>query len=796
MINFNSIPEELKQINQWVLWKAITKTGQKKPTKIPYQLNHKEAKTNDHLTWNSFQNIYEGFNGNGKNFTGIGFVFSKKDPYVGIDFDNCVDEKGNISEEVKTWIKYFKSYTEYSQSKKGIHIIVKGVKPGDRKQKNGIEIYDSVRYFAFTGNTIKGYQEIRDCQKELNEFYYKIFQKELQEEKDRSYEKFTPQSNKEEYYEEILSIIKENCTGMFNSYEEDFLPFIMGCKAAGLPYEAIDNILQQSEGYNEKNNRKIYENLKPKTINFGRVYHYAEKATGYKTKEALAEIRKKKRPRIEKPKKSSPLPKPETAQEGEIIWGNMEVHDTPPEKNTSLNFYTDTWNGEQLVKRHGENIRYCAKWKSWILWNKKRWEEDESIKIQAMAKDTIKNFHKLIGKIEDEKERDQFINHIKSSESMTKRRYMVEAAMSEPGIPVMPNIFDNNKWLLNLNNGTLNLESMELKEHRREDYIMKLIDSNYNPEAKCETWLKFLDRIFGGNKSLINFVQRIAGYALTGLTVEQCIFILYGSGSNGKSTFINMIKEVLCDYAQQTPSETLMEKRNTGGVSNDLARLRGARFVASIETEQGKCFAEALVKQLSGGDDTITARFLNKEFFEFVPECKIFIATNHKPKIKNTDHAIWRRIKLIPFTVTIPEEEKDLKFMDKLRKEKEGILAWMVEGCKLWQSEGLQTPEEVIAATQEYKEEMDVIGAFIDECCVVGLKYRTLAKDLYEIYSKWCEENGEYTMSQRSFGLKLTDRGYERTRVFSGHNRGKFAYVGLGILDAEPNSEPEEDYHL
>lgn len=454
----------------------------------------------------------------------------------------------------------------------------------------------------------------------------------------------------------------------------------------------------------------------------------------------------------------------------------------------NLNFYTDTWNGEQLVKRHGENIRYCAKWKSWILWNKKRWEEDESIKIQAMAKDTIKNFHKLIGKIEDEKERDQFINHIKSSESMTKRRYMVEAAMSEPGMPVMPNIFDNNKWLLNLNNGTLDLKSMKLKEHKREDYITKIIDSNYNPEAKCETWIKFLERIFEGNKELINFVQRVIGYSLTGLTVEQCIFILYGSGSNGKSTFINIIKEILCDYGQQTPSETLMEKKNSGGVTNDLARLRGARFVASVETEQGKCFAESLVKQLSG-DDTITARFLHKEFFEFIPECKIFIATNHKPKIKNTDHAIWRRIKLIPFTVTIPEEEKDLDFMDKLRKEKEGILAWAIEGCKQWQAEGLKTPEEVIGATQLYKEEMDVIGAFIDECCIIGEQYKSLAKDIYDTYVKWCEENGEYTISQRAFGLKLTDRGFKREKVFSGYNRGKFQYNGIGILDAVPDSD-------
>lgn len=463
--------------------------------------------------------------------------------------------------------------------------------------------------------------------------------------------------------------------------------------------------------------------------------------------------------------------------------------------NSDLILYTDTWNGEQFATRHGKDICYCEEWSAWYIWSGQKWEEDKLRKIQYLAKETVKFFYKRASEIDDDKERKKFINHIQISEGMTRRKAMIEAASCEKNISISPQIFDQNKWLLNLRNGTLDLQSGELQEHKRENFITKIIDINYNPAADCPTWKDFLSKIFDNNQEIIKFVKKAIGYSLTGLTIEQCIFILHGNGSNGKSTFVNMVKEILEGYAQQTPSETLMEKKNSGGVPNDLARLRGARFVASIETEQGKNFAEALVKQISG-DDTITARFLRKEFFEFKPECKIWIATNHKPKIKNTDHAIWRRIKLIPFTVTISEEDKDLNFMDKLRNEKEGILNWMIEGCKDWQNEGLKTPEVIAKATQNYREEMDVIGAFMDECCISGIGYRVSAKELYDNYVKWGEENGEYVISQRLFGLRLSERGFEREKCYSGVNRKKFVYLGIGLLYNAPDApEAPEDLY-
>jgi len=451
-------------------------------------------------------------------------------------------------------------------------------------------------------------------------------------------------------------------------------------------------------------------------------------------------------------------------------------------ENTDITFYTDTWNGEEFVRKYGDIIRYCEEWKQWFIWDERKWKGDNTRKIQSLAKETVRSLYNRISEVSDDKERNVLMKHIQNSESMTKRRFMVEAAMSESGIPVTPDIFDHNKMILNLSNGELDLKTGKIQDHKKENYITKMVDITYNPDATCPTWISFLNKIFKDNQKVIRFIQNAVGYSLTGLTIEQCIFILHGNGSNGKSTFINIIKEILGEYAQQTPSETLMEKKNTGTATNDLARLRGTRFVASVETEQGKNFAEALVKQISG-DDTISARFLHKEFFEFVPECKIWIATNHKPKIKNTDNAIWRRIKLIAFAVTISDEEKDKDLMNKLRAEKEGILTWMIQGCLNWQINGLQEPDEVKAATKGYREEMDIIGAFIEENCVIGLGYRSTAKELYDCYSNWCEENGEYVLSQRIFGLKLSERGYEREKCFSGYNRGKHIYIGIGILD-------------
>jgi putative DNA primase/helicase len=296
--------------------------------------------------------------------------------------------------------------------------------------------------------------------------------------------------------------------------------------------------------------------------------------------------------------------------------------------------------------------------------------------------------------------------------------------------------------------------------------ITKIAHVAYDKNADCPVWKKFLMEIMNYNAELIGFIQTAAGWAITGDTSEQTMFILFGSGANGKSTFLNTIMNLLGDYAIATPTETFM-KRNGDQISNDIARLRGTRFVTTTEAEQGKRLSEPLIKQITG-NDRMTARFLYGEFFNFVPTFKIFMATNHKPVIKGTDYGIWRRIKLIPFTTTIAKENQDKHLEKKLMGEGPGILNWLLEGARRWCADGLVTPDVITKATDEYRGEMDVIGAFIKERCVLGPGCCIKARELFRVYQEWCEENNEHASSERFFGLRLKELGLEQRRVSDG----------------------------
>jgi putative DNA primase/helicase len=360
---------------------------------------------------------------------------------------------------------------------------------------------------------------------------------------------------------------------------------------------------------------------------------------------------------------------------------------------------------------------------------------------------------------------------------------MIDDARALPPIPILPDALDADPWLLNVANGTIDLRTGELRAHRREDLLTRLAPVEYDPDAQAPCWAAFLERIFAGDGELIGFLRRAVGYSLTGQTGEQVFFILHGTGANGKSTLLEALGAMLGDYGAKTPTETLLIKRSAG-ISNDVARLRGARLVTAVEAEDGQRLAESLVKQLTGGD-TITARFLYQEAFEFAPTFKLWLATNHKPTIRGTDYAIWRRIRLIPFAVTIPEKEQDRTLPDKLKAELPGILAWAVRGCLEWQREGLGLPEAVKAATAAYQVEQDTLAAWLDACCILSPTATARAGQLYKNYRAWAEENGERPMTGHKFGRTLTERGFDKYK-----DRAGWAYVGLGVADSEENELP------
>lgn len=439
---------------------------------------------------------------------------------------------------------------------------------------------------------------------------------------------------------------------------------------------------------------------------------------------------------------------------------------------------TDMGNAQRLVDRHGQEVRFCHTWNKWLTQDGRRWIKDDTGEVMRRAKDTVRGIYGEAARTTDDEVRKALVSHARKSESESKLRAMVSLAQSEPGIPVTPDQLDANQWFLNCLNGTLDLGTGQLLPHRREDLITKIVPVNYDMTANCPTWLSFLHRIMGGSEALITFLQKAIGYSLTGSTKEQVLFILYGTGANGKSTLIEAVSGMLGDYAQQTPTSTLMVKKNDGGIPNDVARLKGSRFVSAVEAEEGQRFAESLVKQLTGGD-RITARFMRSEFFEFTPEFKLFLATNHKPAIRGTDLAIWRRIRLIPFNVTIPEDQRDSHLPDKLRAELPGILRWAVTGCQMWLREGLGNPEEVKGATEGYRSEMDILSNFIEESCVLGVDYKSSIKHLYETYNNWCFHNKERALTKRAFSSRLKDRGYQSYQGTGGY----YYFLGIGLVE-------------
>lgn len=441
---------------------------------------------------------------------------------------------------------------------------------------------------------------------------------------------------------------------------------------------------------------------------------------------------------------------------------------------------TDTGLAERFTEQHGHNARYCHPWKKWFVWDGTRWRNDDTGAVDNLAKRTARWILTEASQEEDKYIRSQLIDFAKASESATRRAAMVKLAQSEPGIPILPSDLDNNVWLLNVPNGTLDLKTGELRPHDRGDMITKLCPVRYDPAATCPHWLQFFDRIFASNAALIQFVQRVCGMCLTGDVSEQILLVYHGVGANGKSVLLNTQLAMMgTDYAMQAPPDLLMEKRNDAHPT-ERADLHGKRLVCSIETEDGRRLAESLVKSLTGGD-RLRARRMHEDFWEFPPTHKLILACNHKPVIRGTDHAIWRRLKLAPFNVVIPAAEQDKSLAATLQGELPGILAWSVRGCLDWQQHGLGEPAEVTDATASYRVEQDALAEFISQCCTLDSNTYDRASRLFAGYSSW---SGDKSINRRRFGKAMTDRGFERFT-----NNG-VCYRGIQLTDNDGDDSP------
>ncbi len=763
--NLNEIPAELKKLPQWIVWKQEVRNG--KSTKVPYQINGEMAQSNNRRSWSTFQTAARAYLERG--YDGIGFMFSRQDTYIGIDIDDCVDDEvpNKFASEI---IDLMDSYTEFSPSGKGIHIIVKGNLPsyvlgtGRKNTSHGLEVYQHGRYFTFTGNR-ENDNEVFERTDELEE----LFDKYLGGEPDVS-------SNGSDASSENNVPNEELWKRMFRSANGEAIKSHYDGNLLNNDHSATDmamcNYLAFWTGKSPGKMDSMFRETALMRDKWDVIHHSNGDTYGQRTIDiAIAGT------------PTSITDGPNRSDYNVSI--NKSVDDIFEESKRNF-MRTELGNAERIVSEYGNDIRHIND-VGWMIWDGKKWSEDNRRKIEKI---TAKVLRKLFDGNEDDRK------WAKTCEKRSVRMNSIKDMMHL--VPAEREEFDKHSYLLNCANGVLDLKKGQLLPHDRDYMLTKMTNVEYDENAQCPNWISFLESIFKDSEGetdyeVIDFMQRAIGYSLTSDISEQVMFFLYGGGRNGKSTFINTIQTLLGDYSRQTNSDTFIKKNNDNSINNDIARLASARFVSAVESEDGQKLSESLVKQITGGEK-ILARFLRQEFFEFIPEFKVFFTTNHRPIIHGIDEGIWRRVKMIPFTVTIPKESIDRKLPEKLSLEMPGILNWAVEGCAKWQKDGLGNPPSIAGATDEYKRNMDILEPFIFEKCLVNPMARIEAKELYQEYKFWCQNSGEFGLSNRAFYRMMETKGYKRERGSGNRffihgitlSKESYKFPSIGVTETTP----------
>lgn len=757
---YDAIPDELKDLKQWCCFRLQKRED--KMTKIPFSAyDGSPAKSNDESTWSDFDTAVEAVER--FNLDGIGFFF--KAPYFGIDIDGVKEEIDRFHNDdhedniVSEFIDMMCSYSEISISGTGIHIIAKGELPKGSRRRGNIEMYDNLRYFTMSGRQIGSYTRIEEDEfNKINYLHNKYLSTPTVPKSDNQISssygtKFTE--------DELINIaLKSKIGGRFgvfmnggweqfyNSQSEADMAFCNDLAFwTNCDYGVMDNIFRRSSLMRDKWDRKQNSST------------YGDETL----RKAISGC--------------TNTFDPEPKQLESIGTSTIEVNTKKVER--KYYSFDDTGNAQRFRDAYGEHVGYSYIRKNWYFYDGKIWQIDQEGMVKKLvdkAVEKMKDEALFIPDGADEEEvRLNFSKHIKSTRSSKGKTNMLKE--TEHLLSVKPSQFDSQIDLFNVQNGYLDLKTSTLLEHDRSKYFTKISNVEFTDKIGCSLWLEFLDQIFDGNKDLIDYMQRAVGYSLSGSTQEQMMFILYGNGRNGKSVFLDIITEMFGSYATNIQPQTIMVKQQSSGANSDIARLAGARLVTTTEPNEGVRLDEGLVKQLTGGDK-VTARFLYENEFDFDPQFKLWMATNHKPIIRGTDDGIWRRLAIVPFTVQIPEDKIDYNLTNKLKREMTAILNWAVEGHSKWQRDGLKEPEVIKMQRQEYRVEMDSIECFIEECCIKESNFRVQAKTLFNEYKNWASDNGQYMMSSTKFGREMGKK-FKKLKT-----DGSIHYTGLRLLES------------
>ena len=722
------IPTELQNLKQWCCYKLVEQKNTDKLSKLPINPETKKgAKSNDPSTWVDYDTalLYA------DEYDGVGFFFTP--PYVGVDIDSVNLEK--IDTKTLEIINTLDSYTEISVSGKGLHIIVRGSIPGGVCRKGTLEMYQEARFFAMTGNILRGCpDEVYDRQQELEKIYKKYM------EQPKIIVDYGIQDKRIVNLNDLLKVKNEKFrklfSGQFEEYPSQSEADLAFCSMVAYftdgNAELMDKAVRESQLYRDKWDKKhgadTYGNLTIKKA-----------LDGYTRRDFLPEL-------------------------------YMDKYYP----------YDDTGNADRFTDIFKDRVLYSYTNKGWYIYDGKRWLFDtlgrindyfeqsiEVMKKQGMTtnvpmleNETSEDYQKRLKAI-----RTAYEKHLTYSRSNRGTVAGVKQSMHKNSVDISE--FDGNDMLINLENSVYDMVSGINIPHDATLKFTKKANVSYDESKKCPRWEQFLREIFNDDKDLIKWIQKALGYSLTGKTSEQVMFILNGNGRNGKSVFLDVVSHIFGDYRTNIQPDSLMVK-NSQGANSDIARLKGARFVTTVESNDGMRFNEGLVKQLTGGD-TVTARFLHANEFEFTPKFKVWMATNHRPIIRGTDKGIWRRIRLIPFEREFTEEEVDLDLTSKLLAESDGILQWMLKGLEMWQKERLGMCEKILMANKEYRQEMDVVSTFIEECVNNSLGKEVKASELYQHYKNYCLQNGFFVLTSTKFGRELDNKGYIKIRKTNGN---------------------------
>lgn len=767
-----NVPAELQARRQWVVWRNVVRDGA--AAKVPFRPDGGgKARSNDPSTWGTFAAAVALARREPERYAGIGFVFTADDPYVGVDLDNCLSD-GRVAEWAKPWMEMFRgAYVETSPSGRGMKLWVRGrlSGPGGSRKigqdaHTAIEVYGFGRYFATTGDVLsRPHGEIPDRQPAVDALYAWV-----------RAERFERASGGASKAAPRRSRIADR-SGAWSA-ERRAISYL----------ERVDGAVSGQGGHDV-----TYRAACALVLGFG-----------LSVEVAFRLLRDSYNPRCSPPWSEVELKhKVEDADEEEGDRGYLldaergdgsvaTIEASPStaalegvrglDARLALLSRTDLGNSIRLVERFRGDLRFCGAWGRWLVWDGRRYAVDESGAAMRLAKEAARCILAEAATIDDPDERKAHTAWAMASQSRARIESMLALAASEPDVPIGVEEMNQDGWLLNCPNGTVDLRTGELHPHRRADLITQICPVDFDPDAECPLWESTLGLFFSGDEKLVAYWQRICGYALVGEVRDHVLIVAYGEGSNGKSTILGTLLNVLGkDYAMKAPPSLLMAKSHDPHPV-DKADLFARRLVVAIETGEGRRLDETAVKELTGGD-AIRARRMRENFWEYEPTHTIVMATNHKPVIRGADNGIWRRMRLVPFLVSLDGSAADTSIPSKLKEEAAGILAWCVRGCLAWQEVGLSEPDVVAQATAEYRAEQDVLGEFLDERAVLNDSVRTRCIDVYSGYQTWAESRGEHPMSLRAFGEGMRRRGIE-TKT----SNGKW-YLGVGLRPSDDASQ-------